>query len=313
MEIGDDGVILRSSDNIGRSVPWFREEMARNDVPIGAGTALGKALKQLETLRDRALSSDPRYGFSTTTEAYLYFTEAYGADLLTKALHAGCSSGLRIPPARWRYLISGDPIPTRRSPRSLERDLTWETILAALIATFASDVDFTEPDVRCTFSGKPFAVAAKVLYSMSKLRERIKEGADQSRDRGEAALVMVNTVELFPHQTTPPEMLLRWSRARARYGAANQAEIMKDAVGRWVDNNFDLARIVRDVRPRVVKPIGVAFFVPMLLHYREQPVPNLYTHMPVTWQQDRGPDFAFTKAFLHACNTVPGFGGGPDW
>ena len=58
---------------------------------------------------------------------------------------------------------------------------------------------------------------------------------------------------------------------------------------------------------RAKNPVGVAFFMPLLVHAVIQPVPCYYVSMPLVWSKDPSPDYEFARAFLQSCNTVLGF------
>ncbi len=89
-------------------------------------------------------------------------------DFLTKAIHWGHSKGLQLPAQRWKLLGKSDPLITRRTDISEKsRSETWETVIACLASTFASNVRFgePEPDVTCLYEGRRYAISAKVAYS----------------------------------------------------------------------------------------------------------------------------------------------------
>jgi hypothetical protein len=293
------GLIARPLDHIGTSASWLRDRLAGESVRLHPDSRLALALGRLDDFRTRALREDT-FKFPSTDSAYDFLADAIGADFLSKTLHAGAEAGFRLPPERWRHLASGSPVVTRPGPHSTERNLTWEVVIASLAATFAENVRFDEPDVTCTFDGASFAVAAKVAYSEKKLFENVEEGFRQANGKALATLVFVDVVELYPVVET-----LRWSRSK-KFGHNDEAvSCMTGSFTRWCDR-FALGKTVAKIKERTKHPVGVAFFVPMLIEMMGQPVPFFYTHLPITWAET-APDFKFATAFLQACNTILGF------
>ncbi|MGO9836455.1 MAG: hypothetical protein ACLP1X_19815 [Polyangiaceae bacterium] len=156
--------MVRPLDRIGTSSAWLRDRLADAGARLHPASKLARALGNLDDLRGKALRNEV-FSFRTTDAAYDFFASAVGADFLSKALHWGAECGFKLGVDRWRHLTSGNPIVTNLGAPSTERNLTWEVIIASLASTFAQDVGFDEPDVRCAFQGKTFAVAAKVAYS----------------------------------------------------------------------------------------------------------------------------------------------------
>lgn len=294
------GILRRPLESFGTSVEWLRGALTEAGVRLHPASALARALDDLGELRRKALEG-ALFSFKTTEEAYAFFANAEGADFLSKALHWGASSGLRLGARDWALLASGDPIVTKVGLHSTERNRTWELIIASLASTFAKDVVLEEPDVCCRFKGRTFAVSAKVAYSEKKLFSNVEEGFAQANGRADGILVFGNVVNLYPVVET-----LRWSRFRQFQHNDEAVSVMRDAFTRWCDR-FEL-RATRDkLRERARQAVGVAFFVPMLIHMAGQPIPFHYTHLPVTWAGEKGVDYAFAKAFLESCNHVLDF------
>jgi hypothetical protein len=101
---------------------------------------------------------------------------------------------------------------------------------------------------------------------------------------------------------------LSLSKARNDPNAERVTELMKESVGRWVENFALLDRLGNRFRTRSTTPIGVAFFVPMFLHTADLPAPFFYSHLALHWQENSA-DVTFTTAFVRACNRVLGFRG----
>src|SRR6478736_4513612 len=76
---------------------------------------------------------------------------------LQSALHRAETSGWSGWHDRAGHLSSGVPNLVAPSPRSSARDLSWETVVAAVCVNFCENVSFGEPDVLATFKGRPSA------------------------------------------------------------------------------------------------------------------------------------------------------------
>ncbi len=294
------GMYTRPLERFASSCGWFRGQLLDNDVRLHDGSSLNRALAELEEFR-RAVVQDDHFHSESTDAAYDRMSEIYGADFLTKAVHWGHAKGLRLPRDRWQMLAQSDPLLTRRTDVSeRKRNQTWETVIGSIAATFAQDVTFAEPDVTCRFGGRTFAVAAKVAYSSANVVDNIEKGFKQARSKAEAVLVFVDAVSIYPQVDT-----LRWSRSRNFHHNAEAVEVITASVLRWCDR-WPLERLAAWLRTQATEPVGVAFFVPMLIHLDHAPRPFFYTHMPLMYAPG-SPDYEFATAFLRACNVVADF------
>jgi len=298
------GLIARPLEAFAASREWFERQLLENEVGLHPASELALGLSTLKTFREKVLVDDA-FTFASTDAAYDYTSVVYGIDFLTKAIHWGWQSGLRLDNEHWRALAKHDPVLTRPANSSKPRNLTWETVIASLAASFATDVRFEEPDVTCTYGGKRYAIAAKVAYSPGNVPDLVASGFKQTLGHGDAALVFLDVVGLYPQVHT-----LLWSRFRNFDDNDEAVSVMTAAVNRWCDN-WDLRPLSRRLAAGAPKPAGVAFFVPMLLHLAGAPRPFWYTHLPIAWTVD-GPDFEFARAFLGACNVVGDFAPGVD-
>lgn len=244
------------------------------------------------------LATQASIPFGNHDEFVRLFVEGDGADFLSKTLHRGAMAGLALDRIRWKDLVCGNPIPTMKAAQSNERDRVWETVLAAVMATFCERVQFAEPDITGEFQGRTFGVAAKVAYSEGKLWPNVNKGAAQGDGRSSASVVFVNVVNLLPVAEV-------YEKTRAL--STNQ-EVF-DFIKRWADGwcqQPQARAFSAEWSQRAKNPVGVAFFMPLLAHAVIQPVPCYYVSMPVVWSDDPSPDYEFARAFLQSCNTVLG-------
>jgi hypothetical protein len=295
-------MVARPLDRFASSCAWFREQLKRNGVRLHNDSRLARALDRLEAFRRDIVVND-HMRFDSADEAYDFAAEIYGTDFLTKAIHWGHASGFRLPESRWQLLAKSDPLITRSASTSTRaRNQTWETVIASLTATFTTDLAFgdPEPDVTCRYDGRRYAVSAKVVYSRDNVIDNVEKGFKQARTKADAVLVFLDVVSIYPHVDT-----LRWSQARNFKHNDEAVIVMTDSVKRWCDG-WPLEDLARRLRTAATEPVGVAFFLPMYLHFAGAPRPFLYTHLPLTWGIE-GPDYAFARAFLHACNVVADF------
>jgi hypothetical protein len=285
-------------------MPWFREELRKRNIRVHASSALGRALGAIDAFHEKIRHND-RFSFPSTDAAYEFYAELKGIDFLTKALHWGHATGFDLDQDRWQMLGRGDPLVSRSTSKSTkDRNQTWESVIASLSATFATNIAFDEPDVTCVYNARRYAIAAKVAYGSKSVVERIREGFEQAQGKGDAALVFVDVAAIYPVVEG-----LRWSRKETFQTPLHAVESVKTMVGKWCDDEWHLPRIVESLRKASPKqPVGVAFFVPLVLHIHDQPCSFFYVHMPVSWTGNSGPDYEFAKAFLGACNDVTAFG-----
>jgi hypothetical protein len=300
------GVITGPAELYGSSCGWFRDQLRGRAIKLHPSSKLEQALARMEDFRGTLTTSD-QIKFSNNKEACEWCSAIFGIDVLTKAIHWGHYSGLDLGP-RWDHLGKGDPLLTRvTSETDKWRNETWEIVIASLAATFATDIRFTEPDVTCTFGGLRYGVAAKVAYSEASLYKRLKEGteqlekAHQAGGRFDAGLIFVDVVALVPQE----QMLLN-----SRTWRFEHAEIAASTVKTWASIWCDcipLEKWAADLRGRTKLPVGIAFFMPFFFDMFGKPWPFLYTHLPLSWMGDAGPDFAFAERFLEASNFVGHF------
>jgi hypothetical protein len=298
-----DGTIFKwPLESLGASVSWFRAQLASAGVNLHPRSAMRLALERLDTLRGMALANVP-FRTQEREAAYDFFSDAIGADFLTKTLHRGVSSGLQLDRDRWHHCVAGDPIVTRPGSESDDRNRLWETVMACVIATFAARVKFEEPDVVCDYEGASVGVAAKFSRSSRKLWKNVGKGASQARSRADVALIGVNVIDILPVK----ELFVESTYRGDNQPSTTVAKIKEWAI-RWCDRP-ELQAMATKLRDGN-QVVGVAFFMPLLVMFESNPVPFFYTHMPLTWA-DGSADFSFARSFLQACHTVLGFGSAP--
>jgi hypothetical protein len=152
--------------------------------------------------------------------------------------------------------------------------------------------------VLCEFQDQTFGVAAKMVYSGRRLWENVDKGARQAAGRAKASLIFADVVNLMPVVD-----LMREPRKR---GFREIGQVLDWALS-WAKDWCEapeLRRMAEELGRTAPNPIGVAFFMPMMLLYDGEPKAFFYVHMPLRWVAEGGPDFEFATAFLRACNTV---------
>jgi hypothetical protein len=187
-------------------------------------------------------------------ELFAFFSEALGADFLSKALHWGYDSGLRASRDQWKQLTIANPnIATPEDKSSMERNRVWETAIGSIAKTFCSEVDFVEPDVICTFEKKKIAIAAKMAYSEKNIFENVKKGLRQakgaeSNDSVDAYLIFVNVVQIYPLLDVFTKI------ARLQFPREALTESLKGEVMAWCDRlplEREARRIAKERRNRL--------------------------------------------------------------
>lgn len=301
----ETGLIFRPLEHFAASCDWMRDQFRERGLAVHPGSSLARGMSALERFREKVVVDD-YFRFETTDACYDFMAEVYGVDFVTKAIHWGSTAGLTLDERRWKLLAKGDPVITRKTDESGKpRNETWEVILASLASTFATDVQFDEPDVTCTYRGRRYAIAAKVAYSNANVIDNIEKGFKQARSKADAVLVFVNVASIYPQVET-----LRWSFHR-KFAHNDQAVgVMRGSVTRWC-TKWPLEGLARRIRAKATEPVGVAFFVPMVLHVAGAPRPFFYTHMPLVWDH-KSPDYEFARAFLDRCNDVGSFAPGVE-
>lgn len=281
---------------LGSCVPWFETFLRRNGRNVPPGSALAVALSKLADLRARA--AEP-LTFPSSVEALRYFQDAHGADFVTKLLHMGTSAGLEIPPARLAEVLKGDPILTRPGASSLERNRTLEVLLACAAATFSEQVRFEEPDVVCTFGSQDFFIPIKVVYSEAKLFQRIKDGVDQAAARPHGGVVVIDVVSILPTQR-----LFDLTAATDFSSLSDAGNWLREWSRVWHEqlplNDWSAA-----IRRRTNKPIGVAFFLPLVVMVHGLPRTCWLLDMPL--RSTNGPDYDFTTGLLQCFDGILGY------
>jgi hypothetical protein len=281
---------------LGSCVPWFEGFLRRNGRSVPPGSALALALSRLADLRARA--AEP-LTFPSASEALRYFQDAHGADFVTKLLHMGVSAGLEIPPNRLAEVLKGDPILTRPGASSLERNRTLEVLLACAVATFTELVRFEEPDVVCKFDSQDFFIPVKVVYSEAKLFQRIKEGVDQAAARPHGGVVVVDVVSLLPTQR-----LFDLTAATTFSSPSDAGSWLREWSRVWHEQ-LPLNEWSAAIRRRTTKPIGVAFFLPLVVMVQGLPRTCWLLDMPL--RSTKGPDYDFTTGLVQCFDGILGY------
>jgi hypothetical protein len=258
---------------------------------------LSQALAALHDFRGH---TSGELAFSSPRDALRYLQDAYGADFLTKVLHMGVHAGLQLPPRRLPDVVFGDPILTRPGPHSTRRSFAWEVIVASAAATIADDVRFEEPDIVCSFQGRDFVIPVKTVNSEGQLGRRIKEGVKQAESRPHGGLVVVDVVALAPH-----DRLFELMTQTGFPSAADAAQFARQW-SRYFYEQYPLGAWAEDIRRRTDKPIGVAFFTPLMLWVDGGPRSCWFFDVPL--RSRHGPDYEFASGLLDCFNRVLCYG-----
>jgi hypothetical protein len=298
------GIIEAGLDSIGASVSWLTAKLSEQGCTLHPESRLAQSLASLEQMRRLALSGES-YSFKSGVDAQRWYLSASGADFLSKALHRGALHGLRGFDPMFKHLSGGDPVLTGPAIRSNKRDLSWELLLASLIATFSENVRAEEPDITCGFENQRLGVAAKVLYSDDPAThlDRVKEGAAQlERSVADSGFVVLNMVQLFPHE----RMFANFNRSKIRTRAEAVAVI--DGWSAAFFDAYDLSAWARRLKS-LDKLLCVMFFVPTVVHLHDSPnplVPYYRMHLVAMGGREERAR-AFTHALNWSCQTVLSF------
>jgi len=281
---------------IGAAVPWFRQKLATLGHAINRSSALASELELLEKYRAASLRQDV-VKYRDAAELVDHQLRVRGTDFITKALHRAETSGWSGWHDRAGHLSSGVPNLVAPSPRSSARDLSWETVVAAVCVNFCENVSFGEPDVLATFKGKSLGLAAKVLYSAnpSKQLNRVVEGAKQGERSGvDETYVICNITSLIPHANLFRQM----DRARVRSPRAAK-EVIDGWLGAFQTQHDEAQWLARLKERKTVR--AVVLFAPVMVPSDELPTGFIYTAIAAA-REDRDPDFEVT--FHTACQSV---------
>jgi hypothetical protein len=102
---------------------------------------------------------------------------------------------------RLRSLVGGDPRFTAAGERSQQRDDVFEIVCWHVVAQFASNPSFEEPDVRCEFHGRTWGLACKAIYEPDGAVRAIRTGWRQLLTSPvEVGFVAAHLTNLFPHE-----------------------------------------------------------------------------------------------------------------
>ncbi len=294
--------IIHPDDRAGSSGPWLETKLKDEKLTIHPQSGIAIALKSLQQLRQLILSKGST-GVRPVEELYKLFSEGYGADLLTKALHWGYDSGLRLSQEQWKYLISANPNIASPGQSSTERNKVWEIVIGSIAKTFCAQVDFTEPDLICNYEGEKIAVAAKVIYSDEQVVQNVRKGFKQAKavgdaDEIDAYFIFANIVNIYP-------FLDIFKQTAKSQSSDKMTDLLLNNVTSWCDR-LPLMKEAKRLKEQTNKPVGVGFFIPFTLVLNGNPMPFFYVHMPLTWAVG-SIEYRFAQKFLQACNVVLGY------
>lgn len=136
-----------------------------------------------------------------------------------------------------RRLLQDSVLPEAGKAHSPGRDAQVELFVAAICrGAGLLDVVHGEPDMRCSFQGKPFGIAVKRIKSQKRFVDRVHEGAKQVAKAGVAGIVAVDTsLALNPNnervRTILPdhEFVRLWRQALTSFTATHHAKLLEAA------------------------------------------------------------------------------------
>jgi hypothetical protein len=95
---------------------------------------------------------------------------------------------------RMRQVIDDSILPQNDQQQSVGRNAQFELYIHALCRSAElTPVTFGEPDVRCNVRGITFGIAAKRIKSLSKLKDRVTEAADQIQKSRLPGIIAIDT------------------------------------------------------------------------------------------------------------------------
>ena len=136
-----------------------------------------------------------------------------------------------------RRLLRDSVLPEAGKADSSGRDAQVELFVAAVCrGAGLLYVMHAEPDVRCSFHGKPFGIAVKRIKTHKRFVDRVHEGAKQVMKAGLAGIVAVDTsLALNPNnervRTKLPddEFVRLWRQALTSFTATHHAKLLEAA------------------------------------------------------------------------------------
>lgn len=279
----------------GGAAQWFRDFLAGEGVKLRTDCAFSRSLDALE--RVTAWARGEPVPLLSLDERYAVASEAFGADLFTKAIHRNAAELSRPMVDYWPLFAQGDPNQIRAGRSATPRNLLWELLVAALVADFATQVRRVEPDLHCTFQERRWGLACKAFYStdLDRQVDAIVDGAKQLEDATavDRGVVVVNLANIFPHR---PWFDRDFPSAEAAISLAVTTQ--RD----WLER-FRAPRVERRLTfgshgPRD-KTRMVLFFCPILINVRQQPA--LFCSVePLEFRRVRDEEARFARSFKKA-------------
>jgi hypothetical protein len=295
--------IMHPDERAGASGPWLEAKLKEEGLVVHVESGISHALAKLNQLRELVLSKGST-GKRPLKDLYTFFSESYGVDFLTKALHWGHDSGLRLTNNQWKLITKANPNIATKGESSTERNKVWEIIIGSIAKTFCDHVSFEEPDILCTYGKYKISVAAKMAYSEENIFENVRKGLKQAKGAGrtnevDSYLIFVNIVNIYPFFDV-------FKKTMGPQTAANGLnKLLIDEVTAWCDK-LPLLKEAKRLREETNKPVGVGFFIPFTLVVAGNPMPFFYVHMPLTWTVE-SEEYKFAQKFLQACGVVLGY------
>ncbi len=271
----------------GQSIPWFQNHLTSRAHPIILGSKLAREIEFTNEFA-RSMRGD-RASARNLEELLERFMRAAGMDALTKSLHRAHGAGYAVPDDRLRGLVRSNPNPFVAAENQRERNKAWELFVAAQMAQIGK----VEHDERCDLvaqiQDKRVAIAAKVPYSGNdeQVWKCLLDGVEQAArlEDVDADLVVANYVQRLDDRATifrrSHQMGFRFSDQEIASEWAQQAAI---EICECRELRNALTRIERWTREgkRPKRPVGVVFFMPVVVSVEGGMMLFAYPHMPIT-------------------------------
>jgi hypothetical protein len=195
-------VMKSTYSEISERVGQLREVLAKRNVRFHRDSALGKLLREAESL---AMEWDA----GNQNQEFRRLLNAAHANRIAEAILS-----VRDDPNSQQCLarIAGNDMNLSGRAISQGKDHLWELDLIYALRRHGFSAELVDPpDIVVDLAGAPFPIACKKVYSEKGVQAQMRKGVDQLKGQGGAGLVALNIDDLVPNGT----ILASASRAQA--------------------------------------------------------------------------------------------------